>query len=100
MGAVKDMVCGMNTLADDSTMDIKPSISGEEWVIHNIYIPFGKSVGIYRTDGVRSVLVLQTTMSLFGQFNFHCNVTEWIALKNDSGATIDLTFDGVVSNSS
>lgn len=97
MGNVRDMVCGMQQVLDDSAMDIKPSIAGEEWVVHNIYIPFGKSVGVYKTKSGLSILIIQTTMSLIGQFNFHCNSEEYLTLVNDSGESLALSFDGTVT---
>lgn len=94
--AVDDMVYGQDTVLDGNTMDIKPTNSGEEWVVHNIYVPPGCSVGVYSTGSIDDILIIQTPFSLIGQFNFHCNGTQYLKLQNDSGNTAVLGFDGIV----
>ena len=92
-----DIVCDMSQVLDDNVLVIKPTNSGEEWIINNLYIQFGKSVEIYKSDGTNNVLIMSTDMSVCGNFNFRCSNSEYITMKNVSGESIFLTYDGIVS---
>lgn len=99
MGAVKDMVGEMFTVASGNSVDIRPTIAGEQWVIHNLYVPFGSKVEIRKVSpsNPTGVFVMSATMGLYGQFNFHCSEDLYLNITNVSGASISLSYDGVVS---
>ena len=95
--AVSDMAYNQVTLLNGQSMDIVPSTSGIEWVIHNIIIPFGSACEFYHTDGVNDILIMNTSTSLLS-YNFHCDISSYYKLTNVSGSTIYVSYDGVVMN--
>lgn len=100
MGNVRDMVSGLQLVLDHALFEIKPTIAGEEWSVHNIYIPSGKMCSVVRIRAGIGIEIIDTNMSLIGDFNFHCSTEEYIGVVNNSGETIALSFDGVVTRTS
>lgn len=95
--AVSDMAYNQVTLLNGQSMDIAPSTSGIEWVVHNIIIPFGSACELYKTDGSNDILIMNTSTSLLS-YNFHCDISSYYKLTNISGSTIYASYDGVVMN--
>lgn len=95
--AISDMTYNQVAVLNGQSMDIKPSTSGIEWIIHNVIIPFGSACQLYQTDGTNSVLVMNTSMSLLS-YNLHCCTASYYKVTNISGSTIYLGYDGVISN--
>jgi len=95
--AVSDMVYDQVTILNGQSMDIAPSVSGHEWVVHNISIPFGSACEFYHTDGTNNILIMNIASSLLS-YNFHCNTSSYYTLKNVSGSTIYASYDGAVMN--
>ena len=95
-----DICSGSVTLIDGSYTLITPSVSGQEWIIHNIYIPQGSAVDIYHYNNngsIREIKIFSTTQSLCGYF-FHCNEDNCIKVVNNSGFTIYVGYDGILTS--
>ncbi len=82
-------------------MIIRPTTAGEEWTIHNIYIPFGRKAELHRiwdpTGFDSGIFVMPLSISLTGQNNFHCTNTEFLMIVNNDVVPLDVGYDGVVS---
>jgi hypothetical protein len=102
---VDDAVTGRATLAaSPGLLVIRPTTAGEEWTIHNIYVPFGKKVSLYWSNdptGVdKGVNIGPIPYSLLGQYNFHCTNTDFLILVNGEATETKVGYDGVVTNTS
>lgn len=102
--ATDDAVVGMATLTTPSgKLIIRPTTSGEEWTIHNIYVNAGDSIVLYRSNdpaGVDLGICLgPIPFSLMGQYNFHCTTDQFLILVNGEATESKVGYDGVVSNS-
>jgi len=95
--AIGDLYSGNTTLTDSASWIVASETSTQEVVIHNIYIPYGSEVEIYLLDTMGECKILTTTETLYN-YTFHINTTHCLRLKNTSGASIFLSFDGVVVN--
>ena len=84
-----------NDLADNGTLDIKPT-GTEEWVIHNIYAE--GEAELYWNDGTHSFLFATITGGgwLNGLFS-HVTATYYMTLKNIAGSAKDFGYDGVLT---
>ena len=97
--AVGDAVVVASTsVASGSSMTIQPDV-GIEWIIHNIYVPPTASVEMYTTDGTNPILVDSNTGGWIGFF-FHLTNAQYMTIKNTSGSTIYMKYDGIISKSS
>lgn len=94
---VGDMVSGLESKTTTQSITIKPNTASVEWSIHNIYIPFGSTCEIYRTDGSNTILIMTTTSSLLSPYTFHVSTSQYITVKNVSGSTIYIGYDGVIT---
>ena len=94
---VGDMVSGLESKLNNQSITIGPSTVSLEWSIHNIYIPFGSKCEIYRTDGSNTILIMTTTSSLLSPYTFHVSTSQYITVKNVSGSTINIGYDGVIT---
>lgn len=96
MSAVGDIVSAYsNDLADDGTLDIKPT-GTVEWVIHNIYAE--GEAELYWNNGTQSFLF--ATITGGGWYNglfSHVNATNYITVKNIAGSAKDFGYDGVIT---
>lgn len=81
------------TVTDTNHMDLTAG-SGAEIVVHNIYIPEGTLVELYYYDGTDTIKHLTTVTSLYN-VQFHCTNTEYIRVKNVSGASAIMAADGM-----
>lgn len=91
--ATSDAIGGISSVVADSSLDVKPSAPAE-WIVHNIYVPEGKSAEIYFTDGTNEVLIAAVTGSYLGYF-FHATATRYIRVKNTSGSAMQIGYDGI-----
>jgi hypothetical protein len=81
------------TVTDTSHMDLTAG-SGAEIVVHNIYVPEGTAVELYYYDGTDTIKHWSGNTSLYN-VQFHCTNTEYIRVKNVSGASAILAADGM-----
>lgn len=91
------MVYSVSTILPSQYMDIVPSTVGEEWTIHNIIIPFGYTCEIYQSNGAIDILIVTTSMSLLS-YHLHCDTSYYYRVKNTSGTTINVSYNGIVMN--
>jgi len=83
-------------LASGASMDIKPTSSTAEWIIHNIYIPNGKQVKLYRGDGTNWIEIDTITSSLMAYY-FHITYSQYMRLYNTDCASFYVGYDGITS---
>lgn len=100
----KDAIAGhANLPAMASILIIRPTTVGEEWTIHNIYVPYGRKLELHRIwdpTGVDSgIFVMPLSMSLIGQFTFHCTNDEFLMIVNNDTVPLDVGYDGLVTKS-
>ena len=86
------------SVANGDSVIIRPASTDEEWDIHNIYIPLDKTVEVYRWNSISTtpqilVTSITGTLSLMGAF--HATFTDFIIVKNVSGSSIYISYDGV-----
>lgn len=93
--AIGDVTIALSSVADDGYLDIQPG-SGVEWVIHNILAAIGTSVELYMSDGTNEIMVDESS-SGFVDVHFHCTNSIYYRIKNVSGGTVYLGYDGVVT---
>ncbi|MCK9459957.1 MAG: hypothetical protein M0R80_09995 [Proteobacteria bacterium] len=100
------MAYGLQQVSAGGVLGIRPITSGEEWVIHNIYIPEGvvSVIEVYvSTDPtyVSLPIKIKTLIeSQTGMNNFHVNNSQFLVAKNTSASAVYIAFDGVVSKQS
>ena len=92
---VGDQATSIETVIDDASMTIQPA-GTSEYVIHNIYVPVNADIELYKTNGTLTVRADINTGSLFNFF-FHASNTDYITVKNVSGGTIEIAYDGTVT---
>jgi len=93
--AAGDAVVGLQSVVNGAFLDIRPG-AGQEWVIHNVY--YGGAVEFYRRDGTNDLKFDSDAQA--GWFNgIFCHVTNsnWLGIKNVSGATILIGYDGIAT---
>lgn len=90
------MISEQITIAAGQTVNIAPSISGEEWIVHNIYIPMGSTIALSKSDGSISVEFMKTSNSLLS-YSFHCKSTSYINITNNDASAIYASYDGIIS---
>jgi hypothetical protein len=90
--AVGDVQTAISSVANNAFLDIKPTTG--EWVVHNIL--YGASMELYKTDGTNSIKV-DSDASAGGRIGvyLHCTNLVWYQLKNVSGSSAILSYDGV-----
>lgn len=94
--AVGDVVTGISSVAATTgVLDIRPA-TGVEWTVHNIYYNAGTTIEFYKTDGTNAIKFdSDTTAGARLGAVFHCTNTQWIQIKNTSGAAVLVGYDGV-----
>lgn len=98
--AVDDIIRWKNiSLANDGTEDFKPSdsniASATEAILQNIYWPNGSAVELYVVNGADVALFRpQTKIGSFEHLDYNVDETQFIRLKNKSGAAINVFADG------
>lgn len=92
--AVGDVVANMaSAVANNATTNIQPG-SGVEWVVHNVY--YEGAVEFYIVNGANTIKIDNDTSSgaRLGAV-FHLNNTQYLQIKNVSGGSIDIAYDGI-----
>jgi hypothetical protein len=97
--AVGDVVSGDSiNLAANGYLDILPT-GTLEWVIHNIY--HNNTIQIEYYDGTNSTIFdTDSGQGCYARYSFHCsaNTLFRIRVKNTSGTTANIAYDGVVTH--
>lgn len=93
--AVGDQAGTIETVTNNASLTIRPS-GTEEWVIHNIFAPTTANIEFYKHGSSLSVLADSNTGSFFNFF-FHASNASYITIKNVSGASIEIGYDGTVT---
>jgi hypothetical protein len=93
--AIGDVTIALSPVADDGYLDIQPG-PGVEWVIHNILAPIDTAVELYLSNGTNEIKVDEHSAG-FVDVHFHCTNSIYYRIKNVSGATAYLGYDGVVT---
>lgn len=96
--AVNDHVTSINTISPDSYIYLKPSSGTEIWVIRNIIVNLGASVGLYYTDTISTdpdLLITKIGSSLLDA-DFYCSADGFLALHNFGTTSVKVAYDGVV----
>lgn len=93
--AIGQAVNTFSSVATGSYIDIQPD-AGDEWIIHNILVSDSAAIELYYTDGTNEERVLATTGG-FLDYHFHVTNSVYYRVKNVSGATEYIGYDGIVS---
>jgi hypothetical protein len=85
---------GPSSVANAAWLDIQAA-SGEEWVIHNLYLPtFTDGYELEWYDGSTAQKIDTLSGSLYGCV-FHVTNTRRLRVKNVTGSSQNLGWDGV-----
>jgi hypothetical protein len=85
---------GPTSVSNNAFLDIQAG-SGEEWVIHNLYLPaFTNGYELHWYDGTTSEKIDTLSGSLYNAMA-HVTNTRRLRVKNVSGVSQNLGFDGV-----
>jgi len=87
------VVSNNQSVADAAFLSIKPT-TGNEWVIHNIYVPEGNDVELYWTDDSNDSLV-DTNDGSWLNYHWHVTAGFYLKVKNVSGGSIYIGYDGI-----
>ncbi len=93
MTAVGSAMCSQTSLTTGTSLEIRPAGSYES-IIHNLYVPDGYNVELYRSNGSVDILLTTLTGSWFAYY-WHCTNGSFLKLKNVSGSTISVGYDGI-----
>jgi len=91
--ALGSVVSTQQSIDHGASLSIKPSI-GNEWVIHNVYVPNGSQVELYWTDDINDTLQ-DTNDGAWLNYHFHVTASNYLKVKNVSGGTIYIGYDGI-----
>ena len=97
--AVGDTVTALVSKTNNSTLDIQPS-AGVEWFIHTLVSEQGLKIEVYAVDdaaGTNKKLVDTTLGGTLHGLTFRVTNVGWIQLKNTSGSTQFIGYQGVVT---
>lgn len=94
--AVGDTVTAVTSTANGAYLTIQPG-SGAEWIVHNITVPEGTSAELYKYDGSNEIKIDTITGGGWLGYFFHCTNSIYYRVKNTSGSTAYLGYDGIVS---
>jgi hypothetical protein len=94
--AIGETIGTEETLTTGASCDIKPTGSGDEWIVHNIYVVEGESVKVEKGNGTIWVHVDTVDSSMLG-FYFHCTYTHYLRLTNMEATTTYVGYDGIQS---
>ncbi len=93
---VGDVKSAHESVADDAYLTIRPNVS-EAWTIHNIFA--AGQCELYKTDGTNDVLIGTFIYGRYLTHHFHCTRDYYYRVKNISGTTIYIGYDGVEADS-
>lgn len=88
-----DVYNDLQSINNNSYLSIQPNV-GAEVTIHNLLYPYGSTVELYFTDGTNEILIDSDNISGRGFF-LHCTNSKYYKLKNISGSTIYIGYDGI-----
>jgi hypothetical protein len=93
--AIGDAVNGLSSVANNAYLDIQPG-TGFEYIIHNLY--FEGAVEMYFSDGTNNIKFDSDTAA-GGRlaYVFHSTNSKYLRIKNVSGTTKFIGFDGIQS---
>ena len=91
--ALGSVISSQQSIEDAASLSIKPT-TGNEWVIHNIYVPNGSDVELYWTDGTNDTLQ-DTNDGAWLNYHFHVTAGYYLKVKNVSGGAIYIGYDGI-----
>ena len=96
--AVGDAVGVIVSKTNNSTLDIKPG-AAVEWFIQNLIAEQGLAMEVYRVDDAAGTNKKKTITLVGGEVQVGMRVREdfWIQLKNVSGSTQFIGYDGVIT---
>ena len=87
-----DVVNSIQSVSDTNRLTIRPA-SGDEYVIHNLYM--GGSYELYITDGTNEIQVESGSSESLTYFTFHLTNGHYLEIKNVSGGSAVFGYDGV-----
>ncbi|TRZ49719.1 MAG: hypothetical protein D4S01_08045 [Dehalococcoidia bacterium] len=100
--SLHDPVYDKDTVLADGVTHIRPTASGEAWVIHNIYIEFGSTCDIYicsdPTGVDKGILIHKSAMSITGMNNYHCMTDQFLLVHNTGSTSALVGYDGLISH--
>lgn len=91
--AAGDVKSGLSSVAAGGFLDIRPPVD-EEWIVINIYVPSGKNVELYFSDGTNSVLVDIRAGGWLG-YSFHVTNGLYLRVKNLDTVAQYIGYSGV-----
>jgi hypothetical protein len=91
--AVGDVAKAHVSIGAGSSYNIRPD-SGQEINVHNIYVPNGVTILLYKTDGINDVLVETLTGSML-LYNFHLTYDCYLKLVNGGASPVWCGYDGI-----
>ncbi len=91
--AVGDVASGHISVGAGSSYNIRPS-AGQEMNVHNVYVPNGVTILLYKTDGSNDVLVETLTGSML-LYNFHVTYSHYLKLVNEGAQAVWCGYDGI-----
>jgi hypothetical protein len=96
--AVGDVIADTVSEADDAYLDVQPA-AGTDWVINNIY--YAGAAELYKYDGTRAILFETTTAGgALLNVQIHVNNTDYLRIRNVSGDTAIVGYDGMITATS
>ena len=92
------VVVASTSVANGSSLTIQPG-SGIEWIIHNVYVPEGSAIEVYATDGSNAIKFDSNPSGGFRQEHWHLTNAQYFTIKNVSGSSIYMKYDGIITKS-
>jgi hypothetical protein len=89
------VVVASTSVANNAYLTIQPG-AGAEWIIHNIHAPSTAAIELYVTDGANDILTDSNTGGWLGYY-IHLTNAQYLKVKNVSGGTIYMKYDGIIS---
>jgi hypothetical protein len=93
--AVGDSVISHSSIANSASLTIQPGSAGVEWLITNLY--FGGAWELYRTDGSNTIKIDSGSgVRMLTSIKLKATYTTYFTIKNVSGGTVYMGYDGVI----
>lgn len=95
MANVNETVTAHSSVANGSYLTIQPS-AGQEYIVQNIYGPYGSALELYRTDGTNDIKIdYANSEGGWGLVKHFVTNGIYLKVKNVSGGSIYVGYDGV-----
>ena len=91
--AVGDVAKAHVSVGAGGSYAIRPT-SGQEMNVHNVYVPDGTTILLYKTDGSNDILVETLTGSML-LYNFHLTYDCYLKLVNNNTSAVWCGYDGI-----